>query len=145
MKLKKPSRFFLKPWLLAAVIAVVGLWFAASSTRAAEPSGDKQAATIRVDFIIGGKHAIWFVALEKGFYAKRGLNVTIQAGAGSADTVRNIAAGLADVGFADFSTAIVARSRGVGVLSVAQLGYVPTTILWREDTNIKTLKDLEGK
>jgi len=145
MKLKKPSRFFLKPWLLAAVIAVVGLWFAASSTRAAEPSGDKQAATIRVDFIIGGKHAIWFVALEKGFYAKRGLNVTIQAGAGSADTVRNIAAGLADVGFADFSTAIVARSRGVGVLSVAQLGYVPTTIMWREDTNIKTLKDLEGK
>jgi NitT/TauT family transport system substrate-binding protein len=102
-------------------------------------------ATIRLDFIIGGKHAPWFVALEKGFYAKRGLNVTIQAGSGSADTVRNIAAGGADFGFADISTAIVAKSRGTPVQTVAQLGYVPATIMWRDDTEIKKLKDLEGK
>jgi NitT/TauT family transport system substrate-binding protein len=43
------------------------------------------------------------------------------------------------------STAIVARSRGTPVVTLAQLGYVPTTIMWREDTNIKKLKDLEGK
>jgi len=41
--------------------------------------------------------------------------------------------------------AIVARSRGTPVQCVAQLGYVPTTIMWREETPIKTLKDLEGK
>jgi NitT/TauT family transport system substrate-binding protein len=28
---------------------------------------------------------------------------------------------------------------------VAQFGYVPATIMWREDTDIKKLKDLEGK
>jgi NitT/TauT family transport system substrate-binding protein len=108
---------------------------------AAEP----MAVTIRQDFIIGGKHAPWFVALEKGFYAKRGLAATIQAGSGSADTVRAIATGSADFGFADMSTAIVARSRGTPVVTLAQLGYVPTTVMWREDTNIKKLKDLEGK
>jgi NitT/TauT family transport system substrate-binding protein len=102
-------------------------------------------ATIKLDFIIGGKHAPWFVAWEKGFYAKRGLAVTIQAGAGSADTVRTIASGGADFGFADMSTTIVAKSRGTPVQTVAQLGYVPTTIMWREDTDIKKLKDLEGK
>jgi NitT/TauT family transport system substrate-binding protein len=102
-------------------------------------------ATIKLDFIIGGKHAPWFVALEKGFYAKRGLAVTIQAGSGSADTVRAIAAGGADFGFADMSTTIVAKSRGTPVQTVAQFGYVPTTIMWREDTVIKKLKDLEGK
>ncbi|HEU4345329.1 MAG TPA: ABC transporter substrate-binding protein [Candidatus Binatia bacterium] len=102
-------------------------------------------ATIKLDFIIGGKHAPWFVALEKGFYAKRGLAVTIQAGSGSADTVRTIAAGGADLGFADMSTTIVAKSRGTPVQTVAQFGYVPTTIMWREDTVIKKLKDLEGK
>jgi NitT/TauT family transport system substrate-binding protein len=111
------------------------------SSRAAEPAH----VTIRLDFIIGGKHAPWFVALEKGFYAKRGLAATVQAGSGSADTVRAIAAGGADFGFADTSTAIVARSRGTPVVTVAQLGYVPTTIMWREDTDIKKLKDLEGK
>jgi NitT/TauT family transport system substrate-binding protein len=108
-------------------------------------AGEPTAGTIKLDFIIGGKHAPWFVALEKGFYAKRGLAATIQVGAGSADTVRAIAAGGADFGFADISTAIVARSRGTPVQTVAQLGYVPATIMWREDTAIKKLKDLEGK
>ncbi len=103
------------------------------------------AANIRMDFIIGGKHAPWYVALEKGFYAKRGLAATIQAGTGSADTVRTIAAGGADFGFADISTAIVARSRGTGVQAVGQLGYVGATIMWREESPIKTIKDLQGK
>ncbi|HSE90739.1 MAG TPA: ABC transporter substrate-binding protein [Candidatus Binatia bacterium] len=126
--------------LLAIVIALIALTYVGSSG-AAEP----KTGTIRLDFIIGGKHAPWFVALEKGFYAKRGLTATIQAGSGSADTVRAIAAGGADFGFADISTAIVARSRGTPVLTVAQFGYVPATIMWREDTAIKKLKDLEGK
>jgi NitT/TauT family transport system substrate-binding protein len=122
--------------LLAALLALVSVpAFAA----------EKTTATIRLDFIIGGKHAPWYVAQEKGFYSSRGLSVTIQPGTGSADTVRAIGAGLADLGFADLTTAIVARSRGIPVQAVAQLGYVPTTILWREDTPIKNLKDLEGK
>ena len=102
-------------------------------------------ANIRMDFIIGGKHAPWYVALEKGFYAKRGLTASVQAGTGSADTVRTIAAGGADFGFADISTAIVARSRGTGVQAVGQLGYVGATIMWREESPIKTIKDLQGK
>jgi len=100
---------------------------------------------IRLDFIIGGNHAPWFVAWEKGFYAKRGLNVTIQPGTGSADTIRAIAAGAADVGFANVSTAIVGRSRGAPTVSVAQLGFIAVTVLWREEADIKGLKDLEGK
>jgi NitT/TauT family transport system substrate-binding protein len=141
---KLQSRVFLNGCLLVAALAA-GIPFHFTVSHGAEPSGGKQNITARLDFIIGGKHAPWYVAQEKGFYAKRGLNVTVQAGAGSADTVRNIAAGIADVGFADLGTAIVARSRGANVLAVAQLGYVPTTIMWREDTSIKTLKDLEGK
>src|ERR671918_136975 len=126
--------------LAAAVVALLSLGQANAIAAAELTSG-----TIRLDFLIGGKHAPWFVALEKGFYAKRGLAATIQAGTGSADTVRAIASGGSDFGFADMSTAIVARSRGTPVQTVAQLGYVPTTIMWREDTAIKKLKDLEGK
>ncbi len=102
-------------------------------------------STIRLDFIIGGKHAPWFVALEKGFYAKRGLNVTILASGGSADTVRTVGAGGADFGFADIGTMIVAKSRGTPVQAVAQFGYVGSTILWRDEGVIKGIKDLEGK
>lgn len=122
----------------AFLLAILGL---GAQAQAAE----LKPANVRMDFIIGGKHAPWFVALEKGFYAKRGLNVTIQSSTGSADTVRTIGAGGADFGFADISTTIVARSRGTPIQTVAQFGYVPATIMWREDTNIKQVKDLEGK
>ena len=133
---RKPLLIYGKSLLLAALFSLASLpAFAA----------EKTSATIRLDFIIGGKHAPWYVAQEKGFYATRGLAVTIQPGTGSADTVRAVGAGLAELGFADLTTAIVARSRGTPVQAVAQLGYVPTTILWREDTPIKNLKDLEGK
>jgi len=141
MKLRQsPFLLIARAFTLAAIMATAE-FPGVVRLNAAEPT----AVTIRQDFIIGGKHAPWFVALEKGFYAKRGLAATIQAGSGSADTVRAIAAGSADFGFADMSTAIVARSRGTPVVTLAQLGYVPTTIMWREDTNIKKLKDLEGK
>src|SRR5882724_10423295 len=107
--------------------------------QAAEPTP----ANIRMDFIIGGKHAPWFVALEKGFYAKRGLAATIQASTGSADTLRTIGSGGADLGFADMATMIVAKSRGTPVQAAAQFGYVGATILWRDEGQIKGIKDLE--
>ena len=84
--------------LLALLSAIGGLSFSPVYLSAAEKAKETP-VTIRLDFIVGGNHAPWFVAWEKGFYAKRGLNVTIQPGTGSADTIRTIAAGGADVGF----------------------------------------------
>lgn len=121
-----------------AILVILGAGFRADAA-ALTP------ANMRMDFIIGGKHAPWFVALEKGFYAKRGLAATIQASTGSADTVRTIASGGADFGFADIATMIVAKSRGTPVQAAAQFGYVGATILWRDEGTIKSIKDLQGK
>jgi len=122
-------------------IVVVALMSLASQAQAAALTP----ANIRMDFILGGKHAPWFVALEKGFYAKRGINATIQSSTGSADTVRTIGSGGADFGFADIATMIVAKSRGTPVQAAAQFGYVPATVLWRDEGVIKGIKDLVGK
>src|SRR5215831_7636765 len=129
---------------LAVLVVVVNLSFSSSHLSAAEKAKETP-ITIRLDFIIGGNHAPWFVAWEKGFYAKRGLNVTIQPGTGSADTVRTIASRGVDVGFANVSTAIVGRSRATPIVTVAQLSYIAVTVLSREESDIKSLKDLEGK
>src|SRR5678815_4648730 len=122
-------------------ITLALLLFSEATLQAAELTP----ATIRLDFIIGGKHAPWYVAVEKGFYAKRGLNATIQSSTGSADTVRTIGSGGADFGFADIGTTIVAKSRGTPVQVVGQFGYVPATILWRDEGVIKGIQDLAGK
>src|SRR5215510_6206216 len=127
--------------ILGAVVISLMILTCLGSSDAAE----SKAGTIRLDFIIGGKHAPWYVALEKGFYAKRGLAPTIQASTGSADTVRTVASGGADFGFADIATMIVAKSRGTPVQAVAQFGYVGATIVWRDEGVIKAIKDLEGK
>ena len=129
----------------ALLFAALLLWGSGASYVSSAEAAEKSKLVVRLDFIVGGKHAPWFVAREKGFYSKRGLSVDLHAGKGSADTVRAIAAGLADVGFADMATTIVAISRGIPVRAVAQLGYVPVTIVWREGSPIKGLKDLEGK
>jgi len=131
-----------RTFVLAAI--VVNLSFSLSHLSAAEKAKETP-ITVRLDFLVGGNHAPWYVASEKGFYAKRGLNVTIQPGTGSADTIRTIASGGADVGFANVSTAIVGRSRATPIVTVAQLGYIAVTILSREESDIKTLKDLERK
>ena len=145
MKLTEDCLTPLKAASLLAVLSIMAnLNFSPANVIAAEKARETP-VVIRLDFIIGGNHAPWFVAWEKGFYAKRGLNVTIQPGTGSADTIRAIAAGAADVGFANVSTAIVGRSRGAPTVSVAQLGFIAVTVLWREEADIKGLKDLEGK
>jgi NitT/TauT family transport system substrate-binding protein len=129
-------------WKLSLIASAVWMNYCTSApARAAELTP----ATIRLDFIIGGKHAPWYVALEKGFYSKRGLNVTLQASTGSADTVRTIGAGGADFGFADIGTTIVAKSRGTPVQIAGQFGYVPATVMWRDEGVIKSIKDLPGK
>jgi NitT/TauT family transport system substrate-binding protein len=124
-------------------IAAVVVFLAALGFQA--QAAELTPANIRMDFIIGGKHAPWFVALEKGFYAKRGLSATVLASGGSADTVRTIGAGGADFGFADMATMIVAKSRGTPVQAAAQFGYVGATILWEQGGPIKSIKDLPGK
>src|SRR6185436_12450141 len=126
--------------LIIGVIALAYV-FLGSHANAAELTP----ANLRMDFIIGGKHAPWYVAMEKGFYAKRGLAVTIQSSTGSADTVRTIGSGGADFGFADIATMMVAKSRGAPVQAAAQFGYVGATIMWRDEGIIKGIKDLEGK
>lgn len=131
--------------LITVVLAITGAAFWGMSSVERVEAAELTQVNIRLDFLYGGKHAPWFVAMEKGFYAKHGLKVNIEAGKGSADTVRAVATGGADFGFADISTAIVARSRGLPIRVVGQLGYVGATILWREGSPIKRVKDLEGK
>jgi NitT/TauT family transport system substrate-binding protein len=128
-----------------SVIRIGALAFIAAILGSHADAAELAPANVRMDFIIGGKHAPWYVALEKGFYAKRGLAVTIQSSTGSADTVRTIGSGGADFGFADIATMMVAKSRGAPVQAAAQFGYVGATIMWRDEGIIKGVKDLEGK
>ena len=61
----------------------------------------QEKVTVIMHFTIEGQHAPWFVAKSKGYFDAAGLDVTIQRGFGSADTVKKVLTGVADIGFAD--------------------------------------------
>ena len=102
--------------------------------------------TFLLDFTPYGKHAPFFVALDKAFWKNAGFDVTIVKGEGSATTVSSYAAGAVDFAFSDTPTLILARSKGAlvkvaGIIHDKSLYAIGTL----EENNIKTPQDLKGK
>lgn len=120
----------------AAVLA-----FGCSASRAAEK------ITFVTDFGFNGRHAYYFVAKEKGYYAKHNLDVKIVRGKGSADAVKQVAAGNAQLGFADAAAVILGRGNdGLPVKLVAMIyAKAPHAIYVLANSGIKKPRDLEGK
>jgi NitT/TauT family transport system substrate-binding protein len=72
-----------------------------------------------LDFISLGRHAPWYVALGKGYYKEEGLNVTILPSKGTADAIRNVVTGVAEIGFIDVPSLVASGSGGAGIKIVA--------------------------
>jgi NitT/TauT family transport system substrate-binding protein len=124
-----------------SMMAVAAFVLGCSSSRAADK------VTFVTDFGFNGRHAYYFVAKEKGYYAKHNLDVDIVRGKGSADAVKQVAAGNAQLGFADAAAVILGRGNdGLPVKLVAMIyAKAPHAIYVLADSSIKTPKDLEGK
>lgn len=100
----------------------------------------------RLNWIPGGDHVFYFVAKELGFYTELGLDVEIQRGRGSGDTVSAVDVGIADIGLADAGVIAVARSRGARVKIFAVIyARSPNGIKTIAETGIRTPHDLIGK
>lgn len=103
--------------------------------------------TFVTDFGFNGRHAYYFLAKEKGYYAKHNLEVNIVRGKGSADAVKQVAAGNAQLGFADAAAVILGRGNdGLPVKLVAMIyARPPHAIYVLASSGITKPKDLEGK
>ena len=76
--------------------------------------------SVQLDYVVRGNHAMFFVAKEKGYFAKQGIDVTaIQRGTGSPNAMRLVGNGNAEFGFGDLPTLAVARSQNVPVVALA--------------------------
>ncbi len=128
-----------------AVACVVLL--AAALLAAAAPASATDQVTLAVDWVIGGTHTPYFVAVDRGFYAAENLAVTISRGYGSGDTIKRVAAGRATFGVADMGALVAARANdGVPVKAVLGVyGKAALGILYLRESGIKGPKDLEGR
>ena len=93
-----------------------------------------------------GDHAAYWVALEKGYYKEKGLDVELQNSKGSGDSIAKVDTGRADIGLADASVVVPRVAQGAKIKVVgAVFDNTPLNIWTRKDTGISKPKDLEGK
>lgn len=93
-----------------------------------------------------GDHAAYWVALDKGYYKDRGLDVTLENSKGSGDSIAKVDTGRADAGLADAAVVIAAVSRGAKIKTVGMIfDKTPLNVFSRQDTPIRKPKDLEGR
>ncbi|MGB3067429.1 MAG: ABC transporter substrate-binding protein [Ottowia sp.] len=103
--------------------------------------------TFVLDFNVNGRHAYYFVALEKGYYKEQGLDVTIVRSGGSADAIKKVAAGQAQIGFADAGSLILSRANDNVPVKLVSVVYqqAPHALFALESSGIKSAQDLVGK
>lgn len=94
---------------LAALAAPVVL----RAARAADP------VAIRLDWSTWGSHAPFHLALARGWFARHGLDVTLEDGNGSVATVQLVGNGQFDLGHASLAPMMLARGRGIPVRAIA--------------------------
>lgn len=93
-----------------------------------------------------GDHAAYWVALEKGYYKARGLDVELQNSKGSGDSIAKVDTGRADVGLADTAVVIAAVGRGARIKVTGMVfDKTPMNVWSRKDAAITKPKDMEGK
>ena len=99
------------------------------------------------DFGFNGRHAYFFVAIDKGYYKDAGLDVKIIGGKGSVDAIRQVGADNATFGFADAGSLVLSRANDKIPVKLLAIVYArpPQGIFCSEESGIKTPKDLEGK
>lgn len=102
--------------------------------------------SLRLNWYFGGLHVPFYYGKEKGFYKAEGIDLTINEGRGSANTVQVIAAGSDTFGLADSSSVVATAAKGADVKSVMSLlNSTGFSVVSLASAGIKTPKDLEGK
>jgi NitT/TauT family transport system substrate-binding protein len=102
--------------------------------------------TLSLNWVPGGNHVGFYLANEQGFYKAEGLDVEIQRGYGSGDTVKRVATGAAQIGVGDSASVLVGRSNGQKVKMISALfSHAADAIFFLEGKDISKPKDLEGR
>ena len=133
-------RFRRAALVLAAVVC--------ASLAAVAVSGEQLAVKFSLDWKFEGPSAAYLLALDKGYYAAEGLDVTIDTGQGSLEAIPRVASGVYQFGFADINSLIKFQDKNpdVGIKGILMVYDAPPfAIVTLAKTGIETPRDLEGR
>jgi NitT/TauT family transport system substrate-binding protein len=109
-------------------------------------AADLTKLTFQLNYPAAGYNAGYELAVEKGFYRDVGLDVTIEPGNGSQITAQLVAAGKADIAFADASPVMKLISQGAKMKVIATiLQGNPAQVTALKKTGLKSVADMKGR
>jgi NitT/TauT family transport system substrate-binding protein len=125
--------------LTGAGVIASGLTFAASALA-------QTPVTFQLNWTAGGPNAGFAAALGEGYYKDAGLDVTIVQGNGSGNTAQLVAAGRADLAYADAVAVSQLIAKGAPMKIVATIYQSnPNEVSALKKAGIKSINDLAGK
>lgn len=101
-----------------------------------------------LDWAWQAMHGPFLLAVDRGYFADEGLNVTMDRGFGSGDTISKIAAGAYDIGFAEGTGLFKFNEENPADAVVTVLvinDQSPTGVISLKDNDITSPADLPGK
>jgi NitT/TauT family transport system substrate-binding protein len=130
------KKFFLSTLMLLSISAGAGV--------SAASAQDK--LSVRLDFSPWGAQAAMHLAQNQGWFKQANLDVDIQDGRGSANTLQLVNAGQADVGQVQVGLVGSARAKGAAIRSIATFQHrTDLCILVDKDSPMSRVADLRGK
>src|SRR5215475_468633 len=88
------------------IVLALAAWLGGATAASAE-----EKFTFALNWFAVGDHAAYWVALDKGYFAQRGLEVTLENSKGSGDSIAKVDTGRADAGLADTAVVIASLAR----------------------------------
>lgn len=128
-----------------SIILLVALTLFSFIIPALAAASDTTKVSLALQWYPQTQFAGYYMAKEKGIYAKYGLNVTILHGDADSESLDRLTSGEAEFATAFLSSAMGAWANGVKLVNVAQIVQRSALmIVARKDSGINTIADLEN-
>ncbi len=147
----KKSSHFVTPRLITAVLLTAILFSASAcgtSTSNTEPTQPVvlEKVTVQLSWFHDPEFAGFYTAIEKGYYAEEGLEVTLVPGGPGADPIKEVLEGRAQFGVDPANAIISYRAKGDEIVAISCIYKEnPFLIMSLPESGIKTPQDLVGK
>lgn len=121
---------------------------AANTTATASNQKELKNVRVQLSFLMQSLDAPLVVAINKGYFAEEGLNVTYERGFGNSDTISKLGTGNFDLAFSDMYNALEFNEKNPGskVIAVALTqSKAPFSVITLKEKGISDPKGLAGK
>lgn len=136
---------------IIAIIVIAGVGYYFTREEGTSPSNnEEQLVKLKLGYIPIADCAQAYIAKDKGFFEKQGLDVELVKLSGGAKILEALAGNSVDIAFSNVVSVMLANNGGLEFRAItggprSDKNHKETAILIRDNSEIKTLKDLEGK